>query len=198
MSIVVTCGTCGKKLKAPDSYEGKKGKCPTCKAEILVTRDAETPDAPKPQEAPVASTAPAAAPGAQAAPQKSESGAADVTLKMLQLESFGDIGIVRFATSRVLDGSNVDQLGQEFEYLIKEKYVIKMVVNFEKVKYMSSAVLGKLITLHKLITAEKGKLKFACIDPTVMEIFKIMKLDKLFKIFETEEKAVESFGKWFG
>ncbi len=180
MSIIVTCGECGKKLKAPDSYEGKKGKCPGCGAEILVTR-----------EAPAARPAPAASSGAP--PQ-----AGDVKLRLLQLEGFGDIGIVRFATSRVLDGSNVEQLGQEFEYLVREKYIIKMIVNFEKVKYMSSAVLGKLITLNKMITGEKGKLKFCCIDPTVMEIFKIMKLDKLFKIYETEEKAVESFGKFFG
>ena len=197
MSIVVTCGACGKKLKAPDSYEGKKGKCPTCRAEIFVTRNPEDV-ATTPTDEPAPGSAPAAAPGAQAAPKAADDSAEDVKLKLLQVEGFGDIAIVRFATSRVLDGSNVDQLGKEFEFLIKQKYMIKMVVNFEKVKYMSSAVLGKLITLHKMIIAEKGKLKFCGIDSTVMEIFKIMKLDKLFKIFESEEKAVESFGKWFG
>ena len=124
--------------------------------------------------------------------------AAAGALKLLMMEKFGDFHIVRFATSRVLDGSNVEQLGQEFSHIINDLYAVKLIVNFEKVKYMSSAVLGKLITLNKMVAAEKGKLKFCCIHPSVMEIFKIMKLDKLFKIFESEEKAVESFGKWFG
>ena len=177
MSIAVVCDACGKKLKAPDKYEGKKGKCPSCGGPILVTRN---PD-------------PKAAADAEAAPAgKGRS------LRMLQLESFGDIGIVRFATSRVLDGSNVEELGEEFTHIVKVLYATKLIVNFEKVKYMSSAVLGKLITLNKMIGEEKGKLRFCGIDPSVMEIFKIMKLDKLFKIHDTEEKAVESFGKWFG
>jgi len=180
MSIAVVCDACGKKLKAPDKFEGKKGRCPSCGGPILVTRD------PNPE----------AAADAEAAP-KDEAGKGR-SLRMLQLESFGDIGIVRFATSRVLDGSNVEELGQEFTHIVKDLYAIKLIVNFEKVKYMSSAVLAKLITLNKMIGEEKGKLRFCAIDPSVMEIFKIMKLDKLFKIYDTEEKAVESFGKWFG
>ena len=180
MSIPVVCEACGKKLKAPDKYEGKKGKCPSCGHPIMVTRNPE-----------------AKAAGAAEAPAEDEAGKGRL-LKMLQLESFGDIGIVRFATSRVLDGSNVEELGEEFTHIVKVLYATKLIVNFEKVKYMSSAVLGKLITLNKMIGEEKGKLRFCGIDPSVMEIFKIMKLDKLFKIHDTEEKAVESFGKWFG
>lgn len=195
MSIVVTCDTCGKKLKAPDKYEGKKGKCPTCGAAILVTRQAAAPEA-----AAADATGPAPAPQAEAQPATAPNAgqAAAGALKLLMMEKFGDFHIVRFATSRVLDGSNVEQLGQEFSHIINDLYAVKLIVNFEKVKYMSSAVLGKLITLNKMVAAEKGKLKFCCIHPSVMEIFKIMKLDKLFKIFESEEKAVESFGKWFG
>lgn len=200
MSISVVCDACGKKLKAPDRYEGKKGKCPTCGASIVVSRqkaaegEGADPGGAKAEAAQKAQ--PAAA--AQATSTTSQEGATDKTLKILQVEGFSDINIVRFAASRVLDGSNVEQLGEEFQYLIKERYMVKMVVNFEKVKYMSSAVLGKLITLNKLIAAEKGKLKFCGIDQNVLEIFKIMKLDKLFKIYDTEEKAVESFNKWFG
>ena len=196
MSIPVTCEACGKKLKAPDKYEGKKGKCPTCGAPIVISRQPGAGTSASTGNTPAASQA---TKGTAQQPRTTEQeGASDQKLKILQVEGFSDIGIVRFAASRVLDGSNVEQLGQEFQYLVKERYTIKMVVNFEKVKYMSSAVLGKLITLNKLITAEKGKLKFCCIDPNVLEIFRIMKLDKLFKIYDTEEKAMESFNKWFG
>jgi len=37
MSIIVSCGTCGKKLKVPDDRAGKMAKCPGCLNTFLVT-----------------------------------------------------------------------------------------------------------------------------------------------------------------
>ncbi len=36
MSIAVTCDSCGKNLKVPDKFAGKKAKCPKCKGVIRV------------------------------------------------------------------------------------------------------------------------------------------------------------------
>ena len=63
MSIRVQC-RCGKRLVAPESSAGKKGKCPACGAVFLV------PQAPVPAErsAPIAQAVPKAAPRPAAAP----------------------------------------------------------------------------------------------------------------------------------
>lgn len=36
MSIDVQCSACGKRLRAPDEQAGRKGRCPACKAELLI------------------------------------------------------------------------------------------------------------------------------------------------------------------
>ena len=53
-----------------------------------------------------------------------------------------------------------ESVAAEFEYIVKELYAIKAVVNFEKVKFMSSAVLGKLLAQKAV---ERG-VKRVCFD----------------------------------
>ena len=114
---------------------------------------------------------------------------------LVMCQNEGDVGIVRFLTSQVLDELNVQQLGQELEDLVEKQYTVKMVINFEKVKFLSSAVLGKLISLHKRIASEKGRMGLCCINPSIMQVFKITRLDKLIPIYDTEETAVKGVGK---
>jgi anti-sigma B factor antagonist len=109
---------------------------------------------------------------------------------LIMSETRGDVGIVRFTTSQVLDELNVQQLGQELNDLVEKSYMVKMVINFDRIKFLSSAVLGKLISLHKRLQKEKGRLAFCCINKDVMQVFKITRLDKLIPIFEGEDEAV--------
>jgi len=105
-------------------------------------------------------------------------------------ERRGDVGVVRFLTSQVLDEMNVQQLGEELRQLVDKQYLVKIVINFERVKFLSSAVLGKLISLHKRLAKEKGRLALCCINKDVRQVFKITRLDKLIPIFDTEDAAL--------
>ena len=61
------------------------------------------------------------------------------------------------------------------------------------VQYMSSAMLGKLVQLHKRCKADKIKLKLCNISKNVMEVFEITKLNKLFEIKPDEAAALAAF-----
>jgi len=111
---------------------------------------------------------------------------------LIMAESRAGVGIVRFTTSQVLDELNVQQLGQELNDLVDKAYMTKMVINFEQIRFLSSAVLGKLISLHKRLQKEKGRLAFCCINKDIMQVFKITRLDKLIPIFDTEDEAVNA------
>ncbi len=73
--------------------------------------------------------------------------------------------------------------------------MIKMVINFSKIKFLSSAVLGKLISLNKKIASKKGRLAFCNINPDIMQVFKITRLDKLIPICDDEDEAVKGVMK---
>ncbi len=111
---------------------------------------------------------------------------------LIMASQVGDVGVVSFLTSQVLDEMNVQQLGKELDELVEKQYMIKMVIDFSKIKFLSSAVLGKLISLNKKITAQKGRLAFCNINPEIMQVFKITRLDKLIPICDDEEAAIKA------
>ena len=111
------------------------------------------------------------------------------------MSRIGEVGVVNFLTSQVLDEMNVQQLGKELNDLIDKEYMILMVINFSKVKFLSSAVLGKLIALHNKISSQKGRMAFCNINPDIMQVFKITRLNKLIPIYDDEDEAVARVGK---
>jgi len=114
----------------------------------------------------------------------------------IQAHTQGDVGVVTILESRILDETNIAELGRELTDLVKKQYMIKMVIDLGEVKYLSSAVLRQFIALYKLLKEEKGNLRLCRIDPNVREVFKITQLDKMIEIFDDVPKAVNSFKRY--
>jgi len=114
---------------------------------------------------------------------------------LIMASKIGEVVVVNFMTSQVLDEMNVQQLGRELEQLFDKEHAVKMVINFAKIKFLSSAVLGKLISLNKKVAAEKGRLAFCGINNDIMQVFKITRLDKLIPIYDEEDDAVKGILK---
>ena len=68
----------------------------------------------------------------------------------------------------------------------------RMVVNFENVQFLSSSALPVLITLNNKAKAKKVTIFLCCIKPDILNVFKITKLDSIFKIRDTELEAIRS------
>lgn len=119
----------------------------------------------------------------------------DKKTSLIMASQIGDVGVVNFLTSQVLDELNVQQLGEELNNLVEKQGMTKLVINFSKIKFLSSAVLGKLISLNKKVTAEKGRMAFSNINDDIMQVFKITRLDKLIPIYEDEDEAVKGVMK---
>ena len=92
---------------------------------------------------------------------------------------------------KILDETNIQEIGQELFDLVDEEGARNLVLNFESVEYLSSAALGKLITLNKKVRQADGQLKLCAIKPPIFEVFVITKLNKLFDIYETQAAALE-------
>lgn len=113
--------------------------------------------------------------------------------RRLQVSEVGDVTVVRFVDRKILDEASIQELGQELFNLVEVEKRTKLVLNFSKVDFLSSAALGKLLTLEKKIRVHKGKLKLTNIKPEIYEVFAITKLNKLFEIVDDEAKALEAF-----
>ena len=101
--------------------------------------------------------------------------------------------------ARVLEESQLEQLYQEIMSEIEKPTEGRVVLDFQKVQFMSSSMLGKLVQIHKKCKGFKVKVKLAAIDKEILEVFKITKLDKLFDIESDEAAARKAFLRkgWF-
>ncbi|MDP7670304.1 MAG: STAS domain-containing protein, partial [Alphaproteobacteria bacterium] len=92
----------------------------------------------------------------------------------------------------ILDESNIQEMGRELFGLVDQNR-IQILLNFMNVEFLSSAALGKLITLDKKIKTAKGQLKLSNIRPEIYEVFAITRLNKLFDIHDDEADALATF-----
>ena len=111
--------------------------------------------------------------------------------RRLEVEDIGDVTVVNFTDKKILDEQNNQVIGEQLFSLVDEDGRRKILLNFGNVEYLSSAALGKLITLNKKLQAAGGKLILCNIDPQIYEVFEITKLDRFFKIVKEEQAALQ-------
>jgi anti-sigma B factor antagonist len=109
------------------------------------------------------------------------------------LDKKGDVSVIRFKESDILDQINIQEIGEEMYRVADSTPGIKLVVDFKGVEYLSSTALGKLITLKRKVDAQNGEIRLCHIKEAILEVFSITKLDTIFTIKPTLEEAVSDF-----
>jgi anti-sigma B factor antagonist len=104
--------------------------------------------------------------------------------------AWGDVTVFHMKVLPILDGENIQIVGDQLFDLVDNQGMKKVVLNFEKVVFVSSAALGKLLTLHKKVQGVGGKLVLCTMPKEIAEVFEVTKLDKLFKIYPDEQTAL--------
>ena len=113
--------------------------------------------------------------------------------RRLEINEVGDVTVVRFRDHKIVEDISIQELGQEMFHLVEVENRGKLLLNFSSVDFLSSAALGKLITLDKKMKAHGGALKLSNIRPEIYEVFAITKLNRLFDIKDDEADALAAF-----
>jgi len=69
----------------------------------------------------------------------------------------------------------------------------QLVVNLKGLEYISSSGLRVLLAALKKMRKQQGDIRLACLQPYVKEVFDIAGFTQLFKMFDKEEEAIDSF-----
>ena len=99
-----------------------------------------------------------------------------------------DVLIAYFPDYRIADTSRIINLGQELTELANNNQ--KIVLNFEKVSFMSSAMIGKLVSFREKCNSADVSMRMCGINENIEEVFKLLKLGKIFSLDSDEETAV--------
>jgi anti-anti-sigma regulatory factor len=113
-------------------------------------------------------------------------------------EQLGGVTVVRFLPNHLYDSLTIQVMGDELSRVVDETVRANLVLDFSRVTRVSSAVLGKFITLHRKVQLARGRLMFCCVPSQLFEFFQITKLDKIFAIaprppFETAAHVTSEF-----
>ena len=100
--------------------------------------------------------------------------------------------VVTLLLRKILEQADIQALQDSIMPLIEQKPAIRLVIDFSKVEFLSSSVLGLLIKISKKIYETAGELRLCCINAKIDEIFKITRLDRVFQISPDKDSAIWS------
>ena len=89
---------------------------------------------------------------------------------------------VEFLDERILDEQKIAELRESLEPVIEKNGDGRMLMNFVNVQFMTSAMLGLLVRVHKKVCELDGKLQLHNVDPNIRKIFEITQLTKVLDI----------------
>ena len=114
--------------------------------------------------------------------------------RRIDIEEISGVTVARLLEKKILDEANIDALGQELFALVDKDGRKKIVLDFTLVEYLSSAALGKLITMHKKTSTAGGKLALCSIQKDILDVFKITQLNKVLTLCNNLDDALKIFG----
>ena len=100
----------------------------------------------------------------------------------IKVEYGTEVSIVTFDDNNILEEPQIKRLEQALLPVVKENQERKLVLNFENVRFMSSAFLGLLVKVHKRVVEMGGHLQLLNLDPKIYKVFEITQLTKVFDI----------------
>jgi len=92
--------------------------------------------------------------------------------------------VVKFRDKKVMDPARIEKLGKELQ-TVAAKDAQEMLIDFDDVRFISSAALSKLIVLEKNLRSHGKKLRLCNLQPEVRDLFSLAKLDTIFSISDT-------------
>ena len=110
--------------------------------------------------------------------------------KQLRVERNADALVVHFLDQRIHADAAITSLGKELYAVVDRPDCLKLVLNFSDVEFLSSAMLGKLVTMQRKIVEKNGVLRLCEMCPNIRLIFKLTCLDRILDIRETEADAI--------
>ncbi len=91
-----------------------------------------------------------------------------------------------------LDAHTAPELENVFNKLLDEKQY-QVVVNFNDLKYISSAGLGVFMAYVETMRENKGDIKFSNMKENVYNIFDLLGFPILYEFFKEENEAINKF-----
>jgi anti-anti-sigma factor len=110
----------------------------------------------------------------------------------LVIEQVGKVNLVKFTPHRVLTEETVEILGRQLLGLVEDRDCHHLVLNFSNVERLSSALVGRLMGLHRRLRREGRRLAVCGIKPDLYAVFQILQLHEHLSVYGSENDALQA------
>jgi anti-sigma B factor antagonist len=109
----------------------------------------------------------------------------------LTVEVVDGTAVVRFVNTDIIFAEGVVQeVGEQLLRLVDDQGFKQIVLHLGGVRYLSSTMLGKLVSLSRRVEQASGRLRLCCLSPVVSDILRISRLDRVFEIYPDVPSAL--------
>ena len=100
--------------------------------------------------------------------------------------------VVEFRTASLMDAVDLENIGQALYRIIDEEDRRRIILDFERVTYLSSQAIGIVLNMNKkLKSLPHSKLVLCGVGARLMDLIKITRLDKILTIKPSQREAVK-------
>ena len=111
----------------------------------------------------------------------------------IAVEYVDNAAVATLTDQKILEEIDIQALENSIIPLVERKQGINLVLDFSNVEFLSSSALGLLIRVSKKVYESNGQLRLCSISNAIMQVFKITRLDNIFKILPDSQQALDSF-----
>ena len=114
-------------------------------------------------------------------------------MSQFNTNQIGENTVVEFTSPTLMDPIELEQIAQQLYKLIDEQDKRRIILDFEKVQFLSSQAIGILLAMQKKLSQlKKSNLILCGVGPRLMELLRITRLDKVLMIKPSQKEAIKN------
>jgi anti-anti-sigma factor len=112
----------------------------------------------------------------------------------LIIQRYDNMVLAKVTKDRLLDPASITALSDALLAEVNRAAMRpSLVLDLGDVGYLSSAMIGKLVAVLKAVKGSKGRMALAGVKPSIMQLFKVTQLDKLFDFADDAEQLILAY-----
>jgi len=108
------------------------------------------------------------------------------------VETIGEVCVISIKVNK-LDAANAKEFKADITPLFTNRQ--RLILDLGNLGFIDSSGLGAILSCLKLVTGQQGELKLCNLTKAARILFELVRMHKVFEIFNTREEAVASFRK---
>ena len=108
----------------------------------------------------------------------------------MSIEKIGDVTVVVLPGER-LDASDAKEFKRDIAPVLEANS--KVVFDMSQLRFVDSSGLGAILSCLRQLTAAGGDLKLCGLSKPIRALFELVRMHRVFNIFNTKEEAVGAF-----